>query len=257
MRLLDRLRPDVHVTQLRVLAVERERLGLGPGLHDQLVRLAVLVAGERGDLAVAEVRVHRRTHGKARDEPSAADAVEHRELLGHADGWVVQRDRVPDHTDRRATRPTGETGRDDVRAGHDAVAVLVVLVDADAVEPDRLGVLELVHVLVVDTVRDLRIEQRRRDVDPHRALRVAEVVRKRRPRHQVEPGELHVVPPTARRRASRPTSSHVGTARRVLSSRTMRATRPDVTALGDARDADLAVPGEVDRRRAARVRRRR
>ena len=37
---------------------------------------------------------------------------------------------------------------------HDAVAVLVVLVDADAVEAELVGVLELVHVLVVDAVGD-------------------------------------------------------------------------------------------------------
>ena len=38
-------------------------------------------------------------------------------------------------------------------------------------KPDRLGVLELVHVLVVDAVRDLdRVEQAARDVDPDRAV---------------------------------------------------------------------------------------
>ncbi len=210
-RLLDRPRPDVHVAQLRVLAVERERLGLGPRLHDQLVRLAVLVTRERGDLAVAEVRVHRRADREARDEPTAADAVEHRELLRDTDRWVVQRDRVADDADRRAAGSARQPGSDDVRARHDAVAVLVMLVDADAVEPDRLGVLELVHVLVVDAVRDLRVEQAARDVDPDGALGLAEVVRHQRPRHEVEPGELHsctVQLPAARlRRSTSPTQT--------------------------------------------------
>ena len=34
---------------------------------------------------------------------------------------------------------------DEVGRGHQAVAVLVVLVDADAVEAERVGVFELVH----------------------------------------------------------------------------------------------------------------
>ena len=67
----------------------------------------------------------------------------------------------------------------------------MVLVDPDAVEADGLRVLELIHVLVVDTVRDLRVEQPTRDVDPDRAFGVREVVRQQGPRHEVEPGELH------------------------------------------------------------------
>ena len=43
-RLLQRTRPDVHVAQLGVLAVEAEGFGAGPRLHDQAVRLVVLVA---------------------------------------------------------------------------------------------------------------------------------------------------------------------------------------------------------------------
>ena len=190
-RLLDRLGPAVDVAQLVVLAVERERLVLGPRPHDQLVGLGVLVAGQRRDLAVTEVGVHRRADGEPGDQPSAADAVEHRELFGHPDRRVVQRDRVADHTDRSAAGPAGQTGGDDVRARHDPVAVLVVLVDADAVEPELVGVLELVHVLVVHGVGPGRVEQLAVDVDPDRPVLLPEVVRQIRPRHQVEPGELH------------------------------------------------------------------
>ena len=190
-RLLDRLRPAVDVAQLVVLAVEGERLVGRPRPHDQVVGLGVLVAGQRRDLAVAEVGVHRRADREAGDEPAAADAVEHGELLGDADRRVVEGDRVADHADRRAAGAAGQPGGDEVRAGHDAVAVLVVLVDADAVEAELVGVLELVHVLVVDGVGPRRVEQRAGDVDPDRAVRLPEVVGQVRPRHQVEPRELH------------------------------------------------------------------
>src|SRR5215470_8994940 len=67
----------------------------------------------------------------------------------------------------------------------------MMLVAANAVEAERLRVLELVEVLVVDVVALARIVERVRNVDPHRAVLGAEVVRQVRPRHQVEPGELH------------------------------------------------------------------
>src|SRR4028118_1060753 len=43
---------------------------------------------------------------------------------------------VADAGDRRRGGPPGQAGGDDVRGRHEAVAVLVVLVDADAVEAE-------------------------------------------------------------------------------------------------------------------------
>src|SRR5206468_3885007 len=71
------------------------------------------------------------------------------------------------------------------------VAVLVVLVHADAVEAERVGVFELVHVLVVHEVPLARVVELGRDVDPHRAALLPEVVGQVRPGHQVEPRESH------------------------------------------------------------------
>ena len=193
-RLLDRLRPAIHPPELVVLAVEGERLLRLPRAHDQLVRLAVLVAREGRDLAVAEVGVHRRADREAGDEPPAGQDVQHRELLGDADRRVVERDRVADDADRRSRRPAAEPGRDDVGRGHRAVAVLVVFVHADAVEAERVRVLELIHVLVVHGVALLRVVERVWDVDPDGPVLLAEVVGQVRPRHQVEPGEFHASP---------------------------------------------------------------
>ncbi len=98
--------------------------------------------------------------GKARDEPAAGDAVEHRELLGDARRRVVERERVAHHDDRGVARAPREARGDQVRRGHQAVGVRVVLVHADAVEADLGGELELVHELVVERVRRGGIEER-------------------------------------------------------------------------------------------------
>src|SRR5437762_421233 len=73
----------------------------------------------------------------------------------------------------------------------------MVLVDADAVKAKLLGVLELVHVFVVHGVGLDRVEQAAVDVDPDGVVRLPEVVGQVRPRHQVEPGELHGLPPSS------------------------------------------------------------
>src|SRR5262245_59488967 len=99
MRLLHRLWPAVDVAQLRVLAVEGERLFLRPGAHDELVGFAVLVAGDSGDLSVAEVGVHRGADGKTGNQASAGDHVEHREFFGDTYRRVVESNGVADHTD--------------------------------------------------------------------------------------------------------------------------------------------------------------
>ena len=66
--------------------------------------------------------------------------VEHGELLGHAERRVVERQRVADDGDLHSVRLAGEDRGDEVGRRHEAVGVLVVLVDADAVEAQLLGV---------------------------------------------------------------------------------------------------------------------
>ena len=191
MRALHRARPDVDVALLVVAAVERERVRVLPGLHHQVVRLVVALAQLRRVLAVGEAVVHRRADRKAGDQPTAGDAVDHRELLGDAGRRVVQRQRVAHHADRRVGGAAGQRRGDQVGRRHQAVAVGMVLVDADRVVAAGGGVFELVHEVVVHVMRAPRVEQRRVDVDPHRRMLLAEVVRQFGVRHQVEPHELH------------------------------------------------------------------
>ncbi len=71
---------------------------------------------------------------QARDQPAAADHVDHGELFGDARRRVVERQGVADDGDLHALRLPGEDRAHQVRAGHRAVGVLMVLVDAHAVE---------------------------------------------------------------------------------------------------------------------------
>jgi len=67
----------------------------------------------------------------------------------------------------------------------------MVLVDADRVEPALGGEFEFVHEVVVHQVRAARVEQRGMDVDPHRGMLLAEVIRQLGVGHQVKPHQLH------------------------------------------------------------------
>ena len=178
MRTLDRARPDVDVALLVVAAVERESVRMLPGLHHQVVRLVVALAELRRVLAVGEAVVHRRADREAGDQPAAGDAVDHRELFGDAGRRVVQRQRVAHHADRRVGGATGQRRGDQVGRRHQAVAVGVVLVDADRIEAAGGGVFEFVHEVVVHVVGAAGVEQRGVDVDPDRGVLLPEVVRK-------------------------------------------------------------------------------
>ena len=70
-----------------------------------------------------------------------------------------------------------------------------MFVDPDAIEAHLIGELELVHVLVVETVRPLGIEEFAVDIDPYRPVRLPKVIGQIRPWHEIEPDELHDVSP--------------------------------------------------------------
>ena len=104
------------------------------------------------------------------DQAPAAQAVDDRELLGDPGRRVVERQRVADHRDFDAAGQPGHDRGHQVRGRHQPVRVLVVLVDADPVEAELLGVDELVEVAVVEGAAVLGVEQRVRAGHPRRAL---------------------------------------------------------------------------------------
>src|SRR3954465_11314046 len=67
----------------------------------------------------------------------------------------------------------------------------MMLVDAQPVEAELLGIGELIQIFVVDEVRALGVEQLGIDIDPDRGVLVPEIGRQMRVRHQMEPQEFH------------------------------------------------------------------
>ena len=74
----------------------------------------------------------------------------------------------------------------------------MVLVDPEPVIADRLGIFELVEIGIVDLVPAHRVIERARDVDPHRAVFLAKILRQIGPRHQIEPDKAHAPPALVR-----------------------------------------------------------
>ena len=196
MRRLDRPRPDVHVALLVEPPVEGERVAIGPGAQDQVVRLVIALAQQRRVLAVGVTGVHRRADRKPGDQPPAGDAVDHCELFGHPRRRIVQRQRVAHHAERGVGRAPRQRGGDQIGRRHQAVAVGMMLVHAYRVEAAFGGVFQFIHEIVVHVMRAPRIEQRRMDVDPDRRMLVAEARRQLGIRHQMEPHQFHFRPPS-------------------------------------------------------------
>ena len=67
----------------------------------------------------------------------------------------------------------------------------MVLVHADAVKAELVGIFQLIQIVVVCLIADHRVVQGRVDIHPDRAILLAEVVRQIRIWHEVEPMELH------------------------------------------------------------------
>src|SRR5947207_15492025 len=72
-----------------------------------------------------------------------------------------------------------------------------MLVHANAVEPHLLSIFELVEILVIGDVAELRLVHAAGQIDPDRTMLLPEVVRHVRPRHEVEPSKFHGRPPVS------------------------------------------------------------
>ena len=123
MRLLHGAWPDVHIAQLRMLAIEGEWLRSRPGLDDQVMRFVVFVAQCGRDLAIGEVGIHRRPHRKTGHQSPAAHDIQHGELLRHPNGRIIERQAVAQDDQRRARGPARQRGGDQVGRWHEAVGV--------------------------------------------------------------------------------------------------------------------------------------
>ena len=157
MRLLVRPRPDVHVFEVIVPALEGEWSRPRPALHHEIVRLLEARVGE------CRIGAHRVIFGAdaahhAADQPPAGDAVEHGVLLRQRERMLAQAERVAEDRDLGVLGAPRQRGGHDHRRRHQPVGVLVMLVDGDAVEAELGGKLELIEIAVVELVAFLGIE---------------------------------------------------------------------------------------------------
>ncbi len=128
---------------------------------------------------------------EAGDQPPARDVVEHGVFLGHHQRIVEQRQRTAEHCDPDVLGAARERPRHDAGDRHDAVGVLVVLVDADAVEADLVGVFDLVQIAVVELVADLGIVIAIGQRHPGRVVLLIVIEIERRVGHEMKEIELH------------------------------------------------------------------
>ena len=180
MRLLNRPRPQIDHRQLEVAAVPREDLARLPRLHDQVVRLVIAFAMlDRRD-PVAKIRIHRRAERHPRHQPSAADTVEHRVFFGDANRRNRRRQRRA-HLHDGAVEAIGGAGQrrsHQVGAGHEAVGILMVFVDANAVEAGLGGMHQFIESPVVVLAHLRRIGQfQERRINPYGLVALLEIGR--------------------------------------------------------------------------------
>ena len=189
MRLLRRLRPRIDVARRVVAPFVFERSGLGPGALDEVDRLPELAArGRRRHVVVEGLRP--RSRREARDQPAVRHVVEHRVFLGDAQRVQVQRQQVAEDDDLAALGALRQRRGDQVRRRHQAVDVLVVLVEHHAVEAELVGIGELVDILLIEAAALLRVPQRVRHRHPAGVVFLVEIRRQVRIRHEVPAVEL-------------------------------------------------------------------
>ena len=196
MRLLQRLRPRVDVAQLVESSVERERPGPRPRLLDQIMRLVISRPHLGRRNSVTAGGIHRRSHRETCHQSSAAQAIQQRKFLGYADRRIVERQRVAEYHQRGIGFAPGKHSRDHVRRNRKAVAVLMMLVQAEAVETEIIRHLEFVEI-PMQILRDLRrmtklVVGRRH---PDAFVTIAKVIRQVAISLHVKPNRFHRLVP--------------------------------------------------------------
>ena len=138
------------------MPLKGERAGLGPGPHDQVVRLgeALLRIGriDAGGMIFGADAAH-----EAGDDAAAGEVVEHRVFFGDVQRIVHQRQRAAEDGDLGVLDAARQRAGEHARHRHHAVGGLMVLVEADAVEAELVGEFHLVEIVVIELGAFLRI----------------------------------------------------------------------------------------------------
>jgi hypothetical protein len=161
MRLLNRPRPKVDHRELIIFSIPGEDfLGL-PSLEDEVMGLVITVPVLDGRDTVAEIGVHRRAQGHPRDQSPTTDAVQHGVLFADAGRRVGSGQSRP-HLDNCYVHAVGGPGHSrthQVGTRHESVGVLMMLVNAQPVQPGMGGIGQFVQCPVVVLANSFRIGQ--------------------------------------------------------------------------------------------------
>jgi hypothetical protein len=190
MRRLVRARPGIHVFELIVLADVRERAGLGPRPHDEVVRLGVAL------LRIGGIDAHGMIFGpdaahEARDHPPAREVVEDRVFLRDHERIVQERQRATEHGQLGALDAARQRAGENARDRHHAVGGLMVLVEAYAVEAELVRKLHLIEIVVIELCAFFRIVVPIGKGDPGRTVLFDRIEIGMPVRHEMEVEHLH------------------------------------------------------------------
>ncbi len=136
MRLLQRTRPDRDRAELEVTALPAKGLRLGPGFEDQLHRLGGALARLGRVETVAQILAGDAAQ-QADPQAPRHQIVEHRQIFGDLHRVALRYDRA-EHRDLYLLRMGREVGGRDGRGRRQPMRGIVVLGDADPVEPQAL-----------------------------------------------------------------------------------------------------------------------
>ena len=181
---LQGLRPWIHITHGIVLALEARRPRFGPGLHDEIHALPEAFAGQRHGIGIA-VGLLPAARREARHQTSVRHAIEHGVFLRHAQGTEGQRQQIAQHHELAFLRGLRERGRQQIGRGHDAVDVLVMLVEHHAVKAQPVGGRQLVEIFLIEAHGLLAVEERIGNGDPAAFVIAIKTVVEIGPGHEV------------------------------------------------------------------------
>ena len=162
---LQGLRPWVHIAHGIVLALEACRSRLGPGLHDEIHSLPEALARQRHGIGIA-VGLMPAARREARHQPPVRHAIEHGVFLRHAQRTEGQRQQIAQHHQLAFLGGLRERGGQQIGRGHDAVDVLVMLVEHHAIEAQSVGGGHFVQIFLIEAHGLLAVEEGVGNRDP-------------------------------------------------------------------------------------------
>ena len=141
-----------------MFALPGERAWVGPGFENEFGGFAEAFSGIGRVLAV-RIILGATANDKAAVKFAPEHIVEHGKLFGDLERNIVERQAIAQHHDTGLCDPLRKRGGDQIGRGHNAIGVLVMLIDDHPVETQRIGIGELIDILLIDLRAALGIKQ--------------------------------------------------------------------------------------------------